>query len=430
MLSVAATVHGTDTRPVFTVDPATDSHVPTIEVETPAGLNWTAFFSEVTDGKAGELVTSVTKTATTEPLHFRFPEVKRDTYIEAALSTSTDRATTPTFTWAGVARAEGGKLIDYAGTKDLLPPKDFDDYWKRAVGELDKVTSNPRVTREADRDSTTGLLYRVELDSVQNTTIVGWLFVPRDAYVAQNPDAEVVKQYPAVILAPGYSGNMRPVDRTRHGYITFSVNPRNHGPSRSYWKSPVEHQMYNITEPDSYYYKLAALDCLQAARFVLGRGEVDSERVGVEGSSQGGYLAVAMAALEPRINCVVANVIAFTAYTQGMALARQGHHVRLRDLLASDDTSKTLVRQSVAYTDGANLMTRVKAPVQINMGGVDPVCPYVCGVVAYNRLPDGVEKSFYVDSGAAHEVSPAMRRRTREWQDRWLKLTEDAEKKD
>src|SRR5690606_31821204 len=151
-----------------------------------------------------------------------------------------------------------------------------------------------------------------------------------------------------------------------------------------YWKSPVEHSLYNITDPENYYFKLAALDCLQAARFVMGRDEVLADRVGTEGSSQGGYLAIATAMLEPKIACVAADVLAFSDYPDGIALSQRGNHTRMREQLQGEETSVTQIAKSLAYTDGANLVTRLKSPVQIHMGGVDIVCHYICGIVAYN----------------------------------------------
>lgn len=415
----------------FLVDPGTSgTAVPQIRVTADPGEQWTAFFRRLEAGEPADIISSETQTASTTPLVFRLPDVKEDTFVEAGLTTGTDAETTAAFTWRTLARPAGKAIMDYQGQRDLLPPEDFDAYWKRALSELDKVTSNPRVTRQPDRDTTTGLLYRVELDSVENTTVVGWLFVPRAAYAAGNPDAEVIKQFPAIVLAPGYGGEMRPVDRTKDGYITMSINPRNHGPSRSFWKSPVEHQLYNLTSPDSYYYKLATLDCMQAVRFVFGRAEVDKGYVGTEGSSQGGYFSVAMAALEPRIKSVVAYVIAFSDYPDGMALAGRGHQVRIKDVLADPATSVGLVRQSLAYTDGVNLISKVKGAVQIIMGGIDPVCPYVCGVVVYNRIAKGVEKSFEVDPMAVHEVTSMMRIRGRDWHKRWLQPAPKASKQD
>ncbi len=421
VLSTAVIVHGKSID-VFAVDPGTSESVPSVSVAAADGESWTSFFYEVDKGKK-QFLTSSMSTATSVPLVFVFPKVQADTFMEMALTTSTTPKTND-FRWRTITRPDEKKLMRYTGQKNLLPPDDFEEYWQRATNQLDAVPANPRVTRVPDKDTSTGLLFRVELDSVENTTIVGWFFVPRDAYKDGNPDGEIVKRYPAILLTPGYGGEEPPTDRTKAGYITFSTNPRNHGPSKSYWKSPVEHQLYNIDKPEDYFYKLAALDCLQAARFVLGRKEVMEASVGAEGGSQGGYLAIATAMLEPRIRCVAANVVAFTDYPDGMALSLKGGHTRVRELLKTKGTTATLVAKSLAYTDGANLITKMKAPVQIFMGGVDPVIPYVCGIVAYNRIPKGVKKEFLIDPSAAHEITDDMRAGNRNWMDRWLKTSE------
>jgi len=407
----------------FMVDAGTTNPQPSINIQGTPGQSWNAFYYNLEKGRA-EFVTSMTEVASTTPLLITFPEVEKDTYMEVALTTGSEPGAAD-FRWRTLVRPKGKSLMSYQGVKKILPPDDFDDYWKRAKEQLDTVTSNAKVTRQSDRDTSTGLLYRVELDSVENTTIVGWFYVPREAYKNGNPDEGVIRQYPAIIITPGYGGEEPPIDRTRQGYITFSTNPRNHGPSKAFWKAPVEHLIYNITDPESYFYKLAALDCLQAARFVMLRNEVQADNVGTEGGSQGGYLAVATAMLEPRIKCVAANVIAFTDYPDGMELAAKGGQTQMREMLQSEDTSATQILKSLSYTDGANLITRVKAPTQINMGAIDPVCPYICGIVAFNRLTKGVEKEFNIHPEASHEVPQLMRQWNSAWFDRWLKPKQD-----
>lgn len=348
-----------------------------------------------------------------------FPAVKSDTYGAVSLTT-TSEAQTPLFEWRTLVRPEGKTLLSYEGKKELLPPPDFEAFWQKAKKELDAVALRPNVERQADRDTSTGLFYRVELPSVEETTIVCWMYVPKAAYGA---DGKVTAKFPAIQIAPGYGAEEPAVDRTTSGLITLSVNPRNHGPSREYWKSPVDHMLYNLTDPDHYYYKLAFLDCLRAAQFLFTREEVDKKRVATEGGSQGGLFAIATAALEPRIACVCSNVTAFSDYPDATRLATAGHHVTFRTIFEEAQSTLPLVEKSLAYTDGANMATRVKCPLQVNMGGKDPVCPYVAGIVVLNRAgtPDK-EKEYHIVPGARHEVPPAMREWNAQWYRKWLKV--------
>jgi hypothetical protein len=224
------------------------------------------------------------------------PIVRSDTFAEVTATTNpADKE--PLLRWRTLLRPKGRALLSYQGQRELVAPADFGAYWQRARRELAAVPMVPVVTRVPAKDTPTGLLHRVDLPTVEETTISCWYYVPRAAFGA---DGKMIKKFPAVQIAPGYGAEEPPIDRTKDGIITLSVNPRNHGPSRDFWKSPVEHLAYNIGNPDKYYYKLAVLDVLRAAEFLFSRPEVDVKRVAAEGGSQGGYFAVAAAAFEPR----------------------------------------------------------------------------------------------------------------------------------
>jgi cephalosporin-C deacetylase-like acetyl esterase len=233
----------------------------------------------------------------------------------------------------------------------------------------------------------------------------------------------VKAKYPAVVLVPGYGGAMVPIDRTWDGYITLSVNPRSHGASSEYWKAPVTHLAYRIDEPERYYYRQAMLDCLRGAQFLFDRPEVDPKRVGSEGGSQGGLFAISTAALEPRISCVVSNITSWCAFADRQYLAYTGTQRTVNSLLEKADgtTSEPLLHRSLVMTDAANLATLIKCPVQINMGGIDMICPWPTGIVLYNRLPKGVIKEYNISPEAAHSNSPKMKNDARRWQRRFLK---------
>lgn len=420
-MALTAPVFANDAQTTWTfhVEPALRDGRPSIEATAVAGLPALQVAIRDIGTRANVELTSSTIEAQTSPTTIAMPEVPRNTYVGMTASQAGSDALL--FQWRGLIRPKGQTLVSYHGRKEMLPPPDFDEYWNHAKGQLAKVPLKPLVTRVPDKDTTTGMLFKVELPTVEETTIVCWYFVPR---AAMTTEGKVLKHCPAILVAPGYGAEETPIDRTTSGVITLSVNPRSHGPSRAYWKSPVEHMMYNITNANQQYYKLAFLDCLRGAQFLFSREEVDHKRVATEGGSQGGLFAIATAALEPRIACVCSNVTAFSDYPDGFMLARIGHHVQFRELIESESSSATLIRKALSYVDGANMATRLKSPVQIIMGGQDPVCPYICGVVTYNRVPDGVQKEIHVIPDAKHEVNQAMRKLNAAWYDKWLKLAE------
>ncbi|MGC8741375.1 MAG: acetylxylan esterase [Candidatus Sumerlaeaceae bacterium] len=346
------------------------------------------------------------------------PVVHTPQVVEFALTTSTcDQRSA--FLWRTLAMPKGKRLIAYRGKKTFPPPPDFETYWTQAKADLAKVPLDPIVERVPDKDTSTGLLHKVTLPTIGNTRIVCWYYVPRDAFDAQG---RVRKTYPAVVIMPGYGAEEPPIDRTSSGVITLSVNPRNHGPSREYWQAPVEHLLWNIDDPENFYYRFAFLDCLRAAQFLFTRAEVDPKRVASEGGSQGGLFALALAALEPRIACVASNVTAFSAYGDAMLLALSGHQTQYAQILEDHPTSASLIKASLAYTDGANMATLIRCPVQINMGGVDPVCNYVSGIIIYNQLAPGVPREYNVLPECGHAVPPPMRSWNQAWYKRWLRI--------
>ncbi len=402
----------------FSVDPAVDKGRPAVVVTSERA---TTESLQLTIFDVSKDTSSVLKKVAVKPgpeLRFEVPVVKRPTHVEFCFTRETS-AGAPLFRWRTVASPQGQHLLTYRGRNEFPRPSDFELFWKQARQDLSSVPMHPVVERITDKDTTTGLLHKVTLNSLGGVKIVCWYYVPREAF---DEKGRVRAQFPAVIIMPGYGAEEPPIDRTTSGLITLSVNPRNHGPSREYWKCPTEHLLWNIDDPERFYYRFAFMDCVRAAEFLFSRAEVETQRVAAEGGSQGGLFALALAALEPRIACVVSNVTAFSAYGDSMRLALKGHQIQYAQLLRENPTSAALIRRSLALTDGANMATMIRCPVQINMGGVDPVCNYVAGIVVYNRLSRGVAREYHVLPDCGHAVPPPMREWNQAWYQRWLKL--------
>ncbi len=67
------------------------------------------------------------------------------------------------------------------------------------------------------------------------------------------------------------------------------------------------------------------------------------------------------------------------------------------------------VRHTLALIDVANLAPWIQCPTLVCVGSQDRVCPPLNGIVALNRLPEGIPRRLVMDPAADHEVTPLMR---------------------
>lgn len=317
----------------------------------------------------------------------------------------------------------GKKLINYKGSKQLKRPRDFARYWEEAKKELAKIPISAELKLIPERTTATGKLYRVKLNSYGNVPIIGWYYVPKEVDpLAMDTESasQPIKKYPAIQIMPGWGAEEPPIDRTKDGFITLSLNPRHHGPSKEFFTTPVDHHLYNIDKPKEYYYRMAYMDCLRGIDFLLSRPEVDTSRIAVEGGSQGGAFAFAVAALySDKIACAVSNVTYISNFPDYIRIATSGS-ARSFAKYWNDEEKGEIVRRTLAYIDVANLASWVKCPTMVCVGLQDKVCPPVNGIVALNRIPKGVPRELVLDPDAGHEITPLMREANMRWLKKYL----------
>ncbi|TVQ73972.1 MAG: hypothetical protein EA363_02395 [Balneolaceae bacterium] len=154
--------------------------------------------------------------------------------------------------------------------------------------------------------------------------------------------------------------------------------------------------------------------------FLSDRPEVDPQRIAVEGGSQGGAFALVLAGLDPRVAAAVANVPYISNIPDYIRLSTGGSGASFLERIKDPETGEAAAR-SLAYIDVANLAYSISAPTQIIVGVQDRVTPPLNGVVAYNRIPDGVPAELLREFTAGHEISPFMRESNRRWYETHLK---------
>jgi cephalosporin-C deacetylase len=176
------------------------------------------------------------------------------------------------------------------------------------------------------------------------------------------------------------------------------------------------HIIRGLEDPDpaKLLFRQVFLDTVQLARVVMARPEVDPGRVGCWGASQGGALALACAALEPRIRRT-APVFPFLCDFQRvweMDLAKDAYE-ELRLFFRAFDPRherEAAIFNRLGYIDVQHLAPRIRADVLMFTSLMDTVCPPSTQFAAYNRITSAKDLVLYPDFG--HEALPGQIDRT------------------
>jgi cephalosporin-C deacetylase len=224
--------------------------------------------------------------------------------------------------------------------------------------------------------------------------------------------------HPAVVLFHGYSGHSGDwVDKLGYvarGYSVVALDCRGQG-GLSEDRGGVRgntlrgHIIRGLDDvPEKLLFRQIFLDTAQLAGLVMGMPEVDAERVGATGASQGGALTLACAALEPRIK-LAAPVFPFLCDYQRvweMDLALNAYE-ELRLYFRNFDPRherEEEVFTRLGYIDNQHLAHRIRARVLMAVGLMDVVCPPSTQFAAYNKIQSEKDLLIYPDFG--HETLP------------------------
>jgi cephalosporin-C deacetylase len=285
-------------------------------------------------------------------------------------------------------------------------PADFDSFWTDALAELDRV--DPAVVLEPSGFAP-GFADCFDLwfTGVGGARVHAKFWRPR----SESP-------HPALLHFHGYSGRSpdwsQMLGWAGRGYSVAALDCRGQG-GQSEDAGPVRgntlrgHIVRGLDDaPERLLYRQIFLDCVQLARIVMGFDEVDPDRVGATGASQGGGLSLACAALEPRVRRAASIYPFLTDYrrTWEMGLAVDAYvelqtHFRLFDPRHEREEE---VFTRLGYIDVQHLASRICGEVLMITGLMDTVCPPSTQYAAFNRIDAPKRHVLYPDF--AHESLP------------------------
>jgi cephalosporin-C deacetylase len=151
-----------------------------------------------------------------------------------------------------------------------------------------------------------------------------------------------------------------------------------------------------ISSPDSYYYTRLYVDAVRAVEVAASLEGVDANRVGVCGTSQGGGLALAAAALTPSlVAAAVADVPFLCDFARAITISPSDPYREIADFLGQQVDLVPAAMETLRYVDCALLARRITAECLISVCLMDEVTPPSTIFAAYNEITAPKELAVY-----------------------------------
>ncbi len=289
-------------------------------------------------------------------------------------------------------------------------PEDFDGYWERALAEMHAV--EPKVELVPSGFQTPfAECFDMYFTGVRGARIHAKYLRPKN---------NGKKPHPAVLQFHGYSGHCgewhEKLGFVGMGFSVAALDCRGQG-GLSEDTGGIKgntlrgHIIRGLDDvPENLMYHHLFLDTAQLAKIVMGMPEVDAERVGAMGMSQGGGLTLACGALEPRIRKLVPMCPFLCDYQRvwEMDLAVNAYeelktYFRLFDPRHAREKE---VFTKLGYIDCQHLAPLIRGEVLMAIGLMDEICPPSSQFAAFNKITSKKEAVVYPDF--THEGYPGF----------------------
>lgn len=284
-------------------------------------------------------------------------------------------------------------------------PADFIEFWETAKLEADSVSLDywrePSQVHELPEHD----LFIVRFRSIAGSVLEGWFASPKG--IKRAPAFLWINPYGRESLLPNQYG-------TRPGFASFCFNffglpafhQEKYTPERGYFADGLE-------DPHSFIFRLLVQHCFIALRVLQAQLDVDEDRIGVMGMSQGGGFALMSAAWSSIPKVVCADMPFLGNITE--TIATQVYRYPLKeviDFIESHQFGLELAQYTLSYFDTVFHAGKISIPAHVTAGLKDPSCrpPQVRAI--YQAIP--AEKSF-TELDWGHDWHPSMVETNLEW---------------
>ena len=285
-----------------------------------------------------------------------------------------------------------------------VKPDDFEQFWQTEKEMALKIPLDVKL-KKLDRlsnDKHNG--YAVDFANVNGTRMYGYLSIP-----------SAPGRYPAGVLlpgaGPGFAGIPSEYDRDTTIVLALNVHPVPMGEPdvfRENYKKFIKDQhyyMHGLPELKTYVFYRVILGICRGIKLVRELPEWNGTHLAVCGTSQGGGLTIATAAVNA--DCVTAAAVNVPAFGEMVDHVRPSSN-RWQKIRAMEGGKKI-----VSYIDAVNFTPMIRCPMIWSVGYRDESCYPRTVFASYNRLKS--EKFIWIGPEMTHASSKDYAAYRKKW---------------
>jgi cephalosporin-C deacetylase len=288
-------------------------------------------------------------------------------------------------------------------------PQGLDAWWADRLREAEAVATPVTIDRHEPDVYGPTPVRDIEFSGARGDRIRGWYLRP-----ARVPDDEPL---PVVVTYIGYGGGRGvPVEHLALpsvGLATLVMDTRGQG---GRWTTGATGDgagggpelstvmTRGIQDANEYYFTRLYTDAARAVQVAGQLPGADPDRIGVSGTSQGGGLALAAAALQPEfVRACAAEVPFLCDIRRAVTLVDTNPYHEVAQFLSNHSDVVDVALETLDHVDNALLASRIQADTWISVGLMDEICPPSTVFAAYNALT--APKQIVVNPFGVHQVS-------------------------
>ena len=292
-------------------------------------------------------------------------------------------------------------------------PYDFDLFWDKSLEEMQSVDPQVELT-PAEFRAPNVECFHLFFTGIGAARIHAKLLRPVNA----------PSRHPAILLFHGYTGDsgdwFDKLGYVAAGFTVAALDCRGQAGlsedrGRVSGNTLHGHIIRGLDDalrevPEKMLFRQIFLDTAQLARIIMEMPDVDANRVGAMGGSQGGALTIACAALEPRIKRAAPLYPFLSDYIRVWEMDQaKDAYKELQEYFRHSDPMHKLegkIFEKLGYIDIQFLAPRIQAEILWGIGLMDTVCPPSTQFAVYNKIVSPKTMAVYPDF--AHEPLPGF----------------------